>query len=235
MTISIPVKTSLKIFWTLWKSNLSRPHPSRGAETLFTLCSTHQSLICFKLLVKSSYVGRSVHFLFVIKWKIVLPSSSCVTAHWPGFLFCCLTFSTPYLSLNATAMPAPYAQSALTQWVRGSNCGLEKMSPFLCTICNFPALSLPAPSLSWTWDLRSTAVCAKDLLGGLHATQEDKWYQVSPFPARRTQCEVLEVTFRGSDHLASFHFLRNLFSLTHSVGGGIGSGSLSAVTCWENF
>ncbi len=232
MTISIPVKTSPKMFWTLWKSSLSKPHPSRGTETRFTLCSTHQSLICFRLLVKSSYVGRSVHFLFVIKWKIVLPSSSCVTAHWPGFLFCCLTFSTPYLSLNVTAMPAPYAQSALTQWARGSNCGLEKRSPFLrwmsgswyCIRCVCVSSPSPSVSLSWTWVLRSTAVCAKDLLGGSHAAQADKWYHVSPFPARRTQCEVLEVTFRGPDHLASFHFLRNFFSLTHSVGGGIGSG-----------
>ncbi len=134
MTISILVKTSLKMSWTLWKSSLSKPHPSRGAETLFTLCSTHQSLMCFTLLVKSPYVGRSVHFLFVIKWKMVLPSSSCVTAHSSGFLFCCFTFSTPYLSLNVTAIPAPYAQSVLTQCAKGSCGGLEKMSPFLCTI-----------------------------------------------------------------------------------------------------
>ncbi len=141
--------------WTLWKSSLSKPHPSRGAETLFTLCSTHQSLICFKLLVKSSYVGRSVYFLFVIKWKMVLPSSSCVTAHSPGFLFCFFTFSTPYLSLNVTAIPAPYAQSALTQCAKGSWGGLRNRLPFLCCISGI----WYGISLSWTWVLRSTAVC----------------------------------------------------------------------------
>ncbi len=155
MTMSTPVKTLLKIPWTFWKSSLSSPQPSLGMETLFTLCSTHQSLMCFKLLVKSSYVGRSVHFLFVIKWKIVLPSSSCVTAHSPSFLFCCFTFSTPYFSLNVTAIPAPYAQSALTQWASDSCCGLEKRSPFLCTtsgiwygISSASSASLPLLDLS---------------------------------------------------------------------------------------
>ncbi len=211
ITMSTPVKTLLKMFCTFWKSSLSRPHPSRGTETLFTLCSTHQSLMCFTLLVKSSYVGRSLHLFFVIKWKIVLPSSSCVTTHSPAFFPGSLTFSTPYLCWNVTAMPAPYAQSALTQWAKGSCGGLEKISPFLWTTSGiwYGIPSASSASLSWTWVLRSTAVCARDLLGGSHATQEDKWYQVSPFPARRTQCNVLEVTLRGSDHLASFHFLRN--------------------------
>ncbi len=52
ITISIPVKTLLKIFWTLWESSLSRLRPSRGTETLFTLCSTHQSLMCFLFVIK---------------------------------------------------------------------------------------------------------------------------------------------------------------------------------------
>ncbi len=105
ITMSTPVKTSLKMFWTLWESSLSRPRPSQGTETLFTLCSTHQSLMCFLFVIK-------------LKKKKIL-SSSCVTVHSPGFLFCGLTFSTPYLSLNVTAIPAPYAQSALTQCAKG--------------------------------------------------------------------------------------------------------------------
>ncbi len=123
ITMSTPVKTSLKMFWTLWESSLSRLRPSQGTETLFTLCSTHQSLMCF---------------LFVIKFKKkILPSSSCVTVHSPGFLFCGLTFSTPYLSLNVTAIPAPYAQSVLTQCAKGSCGGLEKYHLF----CGLPLVS----------------------------------------------------------------------------------------------
>ncbi len=71
------------------------------------------------------------------------------------FLFCCFTFSTPYLSLNVTAIPAPYAQnvtaipapyaqSVLTQCAKCSCGGLEKMSPFLCTICNFSSTFTPS-------------------------------------------------------------------------------------------
>ncbi|MGL5036587.1 MAG: hypothetical protein ACRC6F_02405, partial [Aeromonas sp.] len=37
----------------------------------------------------------------------------------------------------------------------------------------------------------------------------------------------------GLDHLGSCHFLRKVFSRTHSVGGETGSGSASGVTCWE--
>ncbi len=52
ITMSTPVKTSLKMFWTLWESSLSRLRPSQGTETLFTLCSTHQSLMCFLFVIK---------------------------------------------------------------------------------------------------------------------------------------------------------------------------------------
>ncbi len=117
ITMSIPVKTLLKIFWTLWESRLSRLRPSQGTETLFTLCSTHQSLMSFLFvkLKKNSAVFFLCHCTFT------------------RFLFCGLTFSTPYLSLNVTAIPAPYAQSALTQCAKGSCGGLEKISPFLWT------------------------------------------------------------------------------------------------------
>ncbi len=181
---------------------------------------------------------------------MVLPSSSCVTVHSPGFSFCFFTFSTPYLSLNVTAIPAPYAQnvtaipapyaqSVLTQCAKGSCGGLEKISPFLWTTFGFlygtghhlrsyshpPSLG-PESSGPLQFVLET---CWEDHMQ--HKQKDDTMCRLYIW---RTQWEVLEVTFRGSDHLASFHFRRNFFSLTHSVGWGIGSDSVSGVTCWEN-
>ncbi len=211
ITMSTPVKTSLKMFWTLWESSLSRLRPSRGTETLFTLCSTHQSLMCF---------------LFVIQLKKkILPSSSCVTVHSPGLyihqVFCfVVSLSPPHICLWMSLQYLHHMYNLHSHNVP--------------KVRNFPALLPPAStasSLSWTWDPRSTAVWARDLLGGSEAVHADKWYHVSPFPAKRTQCEVLE-GFRPPGFIP---LPTEFLSLTHSVGWGIGFGSLSAVTCWENF
>lgn len=43
------LNTSVRISSTLWKSNLSRPHPSRGVDTLVMFSFSHHSLIHLRL------------------------------------------------------------------------------------------------------------------------------------------------------------------------------------------
>ncbi len=108
------------------------------------------------------------------KWFCrLLPAS--LHIHQVFFFF---TFSTPYLSLNVTAIPAPYAQnvtaipapyaqSVLTQCAKGSCGGLGKMSPFLCTICNFSSTFTPStlPLLD-LWPQVHCSLCQRPARGG---------------------------------------------------------------------